>query len=247
MNTILPPLQEQWFELSFVLGGQLDRVAIRSTSPNALSELGDSLDRATKGYTPPQSDSIKSFSVIQIQDEPITGSASDLLGTILHASGVEGDFSSPESEALWKKIQDLACIIDDTSDQPDAKIGTVEVGFVWDNGGADDNAFEDGFAFTQKSSEESEVLHGFLELLEKWGEEESLWYDYYYSTSPSLDPREGRMSFNDFKCWVEENKDDLPDFMVGLVDEISRHELVFEMDEVLAHPLALSVRGPKRF
>lgn len=247
MTSSTPLPQEQWFELSFVVDQHLERVALRSTSPNALDEITAEVERATKGYIPPNDDSIKSFSVISLERELISGTATSLLETLSRASGGIDDSSPRESQEAWKKLQGLAEKIDQQSRGFPSSLTYVEVGFVWDNGGSEDNAFEDGFCCVIASKTQEKLLHEFLESLEGWGNDECIWYDYYHVKNPSQAPQDGRMSFEDFRSWVSENEDFLPPFMAGLVDDVGRHEMIIQMDQTLAPPSVRSPRTSNRF
>lgn len=234
----------QWFELSFVMSNLRERVAIRSTLPDALTQISKTVELATKGYLPTGSGDPQFFSVIQIPEDPISGAASSLLETIAKETAIEDGFSSDASMSIWNRLCGLASDIDARAQSAPGPLRGVEVGFMWDNGGMDDNAFDDGFCAAPHSGQGPDPVLEFLDALEEWGKEECVWYDFRYDTSPSLDPLHGRMSLEQFKDWVEEIADGLPSFMPELVESLFRYEMEIRLDETLPPPRPSL--GPRR-
>ena len=239
-----PDPVEQWFELSFLTQGSLERVALRSVSPNAIHELGRAVDQAIRRFLDAAPGESHAISLISLASDMKSGSAGDLLNVIAEAISLEfDDESEPEEEQAWDNLVALAERVDSVS-SPDLALVPVSVDFVWDNGGGDDNAFSDGFLCCQADPENLEAAYQFVEALKEWGENESHWYDFSYIVAPTLDPHEDRMNLEDFAAWMSESEGVMAQCLAPVIEAAESHELQVKMESSLAAPV-VSRTGPR--
>lgn len=221
---------EQWFELTFLIDGKLDRVAFLSPSPSSQADIGRALDEAIQRFVDLAPGQSHGLSLLPLSSsDPVRGSAQELLQTLSSAVSWEEDGGSP----VWDQLQALAQAIDSQA-QNSASTDSLLVEFVWDNGGGDDNPFGDGFVFAKDKEEQRTQAHAFVEALEQWGEGEGFWYDFTVSHGSSVDPHEGRMHVEDFIAWVEESPSPIAQAMAPLAQAIGSHHLSAQMDSSLA-------------